>query len=68
MGGVSRLPSRFPVGTHYVVEGVPGQDGELVITSRYVVLPNGTQLDLPPPTARAPATRRRRVAKRAVRA
>lgn len=42
-----RLPSRFPVGTHYVVEGATGENGEFVITSRYVVLPNGTQVILP---------------------
>ncbi len=47
MARPSRLPSRFPVGTHYVVEGVPGKDGELLITARYVVLPNGTQVILP---------------------
>jgi hypothetical protein len=43
---VHRLPSRFPVGTHYVIEGEPNRDGELRITSRYLVLPNGTHLDL----------------------
>lgn len=62
-GGRRRLPSRFPVGTHYVVEGVPGNDGELLITSRYVVLPNGTQLPVPVSSPRAPAAagpRRRR--------
>ena len=57
MAAARRLPSRFPVGTHYVVEGVPGKDGELLITSRYVVLPNGTQVPLPPS---APQTARRR--------
>jgi hypothetical protein len=43
---VDRLPARFPVGTHYVVEGVPGVGGELTITSRYVMLPNGTEIPL----------------------
>jgi hypothetical protein len=71
MAGVSRLPSRFPIGTHYVVEGVPGKDGELLITSRYVVLPNGTHVTLPVPTPRALASavagrRRRRNANAAV--
>ncbi len=62
MAGASRLPSRFPVGTHYVVEGVPGKDGELLITSRYVVLPNGTQVALPVSSPRqvVPAARCRR--------
>ncbi len=43
---MSRLPSRFPVGTRFVVEGRPGKGGKLKIVSRYVVLPNGTQYDL----------------------
>jgi hypothetical protein len=46
MSVVNRLPSRVPVGTRYVIEGRPDQQGELQITSRYVVLPNGTKLDL----------------------
>jgi hypothetical protein len=61
-----RLPDHFPVGTHYVVEGVPDKDGQLTITSRYVVLPNGVQVALPlssrPP--RRPARRRQRAARR----
>jgi hypothetical protein len=47
MAGGTRLPDRFPVGTRYIVEGVPDKDGELTITSRYVVLPNGTEVTLP---------------------
>ena len=46
MAAVNRLPSRFPLGARYVVEGEPNQQGELRITSRYVVLPNGTKLDV----------------------
>jgi len=46
MSGVNRLPTRFPVGTRYVIEGEPNRDGQLQVTSRYVVLPNGTKLDL----------------------
>ncbi len=71
MAGVRRLPSRFPVGTHYVVEGVPGKDGELLITSRYVVFPNGTQLPVPVSSPRAPvaaSARRRRMNGKRVRA
>ncbi|HZP76965.1 MAG TPA: hypothetical protein VFB45_12540 [Pseudolabrys sp.] len=37
----SRLPSRFPVGTKFVIEG----RGE--VFSRYVELPDGTHFDLP---------------------
>jgi hypothetical protein len=47
MSSVDRLPRRLPVGTRYVVEGVPGDDGQFSIVSRTVVLPNGTLLSLP---------------------
>ncbi len=43
---VRRLPTRFPVGTRYIVEGEPNEAGELRITSRYLVLPNGRRLDV----------------------
>jgi hypothetical protein len=42
----SRLPKRFPVGTTYVVEGCSGEDGNLRVFSRYVVLPNGQRINL----------------------
>jgi hypothetical protein len=48
----SRLPTRFPVGTHYVVEGEPGTGGELQVVSRYVVMPNGVRYDLMTPADR----------------
>src|SRR5260370_37226597 len=48
-----RLPSRFPVGTHYIVEGEPGKGGKLRIVSRYVVMPSGIRYDLMPPAGRA---------------
>jgi hypothetical protein len=44
-----RLPSRFPVGTHYIVEGKPGTGGKLRIVSRYVVMPSGIRYHLMPP-------------------
>ncbi len=52
-----RLPSRFPVGTRYIVEGEPGKGGKLRIVSRYVVMPSGVRYDLMTPTdpARNPA-------------
>ena len=51
-----RLPSRFPVGTRYIVEGQPGKGGQLQIVSRYVVMPSGTRYDLMPvQRARKPA-------------
>jgi hypothetical protein len=41
-----RLPSRFPVGTRYIVEGEPAKGGKLRIVSRYVVMPSGVRYDL----------------------
>jgi hypothetical protein len=42
----NQLPKRFPVGTTYVVEGRGGEDGNLRVFSRYVVLPNGQRINL----------------------
>ena len=41
--GAPRIPSRFPVGTRYVVEGRGG-----LIQLRYLVFPDGRQVILPP--------------------
>jgi hypothetical protein len=38
----NRLPSRFPVGTRYVVEGRAGH-----IHLRYLEFPDGRQIELP---------------------
>jgi len=38
----SRLPSRFPVGTRYVIEGQGGR-----ICLRYLEFPDGRRIDLP---------------------
>ncbi len=40
------LPSHFPVGTRYVIEGRPGKTGKLQIVSRQLILPNGKQFNL----------------------
>jgi hypothetical protein len=40
------LPRRIPTGTHYIVEGERGPDGEFKVTSRYLVMPNGRQRHL----------------------
>ena len=57
------LPSRFPVGTKYVVEGRPGGKGQGQVFSRYLEFPDGTIFDLPvvqaPPLAPRRARRRR---------
>ena len=43
MGGDGvRLPSRFPVGTRYVIEGHEGR-----IRLRYLEFPDGRKVDLP---------------------
>ena len=49
-----RLPSRFPVGTRFVIEGKGGR-----IHKRYVEFPDGRQVALPLETPR-PSSRRRR--------
>jgi hypothetical protein len=57
-----RLPTRFPVGTRYVVEGSGGPNGGLRIRSRYLEFPDGRHVDLPtdplPPLRRRPRVRR----------
>ena len=57
MAAFGRLPKRFPVGTRYVVEGEPGKEGQLRVTSRYVVLPNGAHFDLTEETFERPRSR-----------
>jgi hypothetical protein len=69
MAGIGRLPRRFPVGTRYVLEGIPAKEGKLTVISRLLVLPNGQQFDLtddprevrPRRPARRATARRRRV-------
>ena len=43
----SRLPSRFPVGTKFVIEGRRGGEGQVQVYSRYLEFPDGTFLPLP---------------------
>jgi hypothetical protein len=59
----SRLPRRFPVGAKYVVEGYGGEEGNLRLIARYVVLPGGRRINVPtdlsqPVSPRALAFRR----------
>ena len=44
---LSRLPSRFPVGTKFVVEGRSGGEGQVQVFNRYLELPDGTCFRLP---------------------
>jgi len=39
---ISRLPSRFPIGTRYVIEGRGGH-----VHLRYLEFPDGRQIQLP---------------------
>jgi hypothetical protein len=55
----SRLPSRFPVGTKFIIEGRPARDGQVQVFSRYLEFPDGTFFPLPSRTARKPARSRR---------
>jgi hypothetical protein len=49
--GSTRLPSRFPVGTKFVIEGRRGSEGqgddEVQVYSRYLEFPDGTFFPLP---------------------
>ena len=42
-----RLPSRFPVGTKFVIEGKRGGEGQVQVFSRYLEFPDGTFFRLP---------------------
>ena len=43
----NRLPSRFPVGTKFVIEGRRGGEGQMQVFSRHLEFPDGTLLRLP---------------------
>lgn len=45
-GATARLPSRFPAGTKFVVEGEDAPGGGVRIVKRYLVYPDGTKVDL----------------------
>jgi hypothetical protein len=58
------LPSRFPVGTRYVIEGRGGGDGRMHIHLRYLEFPDGRHVDLPIETAARTRPRRPRATAR----
>jgi len=58
----NRLPSRFPVGTKFVIESHRGKDGP--VYSRFLEFPDGTFCPLP---SRAAASPRRKSAAHAQR-
>ena len=43
----SRLPSRFPVGTKFVIEARRAGKGQVQVFSRYLEFPDGTCIRLP---------------------
>jgi hypothetical protein len=61
---VDRLPSRFPVGTRYVIEGRAGGEGPLRIHLRYLEFPDGRQVELPSDAAERTRARRGRPRRR----
>ncbi len=61
MANLSRLPSRFPVGTKFVIEGRPGKAGKPQTYSRHLEFPDGTLVRLPARRALASAVRQRRL-------
>lgn len=56
----TRLPSRFPVGTKFVIESRPTRAGQPPDYSRHLEFPDGTYLPLPSRTPkRSPKVRQR---------
>ena len=41
------LPEQLPVGASYVVEGYGGESGNLRVISRYVLIPDGSRINVP---------------------
>ena len=61
MATLSRLPSRFPVGTKFVIEGRPGKKGQQTF-ARHIEFPDGTTVRLPARRmTRASAMRQHRI-------
>jgi hypothetical protein len=62
----NRLPSRFPVGTKFVIEGKRGDAGQMQVFTRYLEFPDGTFVPLParPLQRKSGATRRSAKARR----
>jgi hypothetical protein len=50
------LPSRFPIGTKFVIEGRPAGAGEVQVFKRFIEFPDGTLVRL---SARGSGTLRR---------
>jgi hypothetical protein len=61
---VDRLPSRFPVGTRFVIEGRGGGAGRIRISLRRLEFPDGRQVDLPVEKVEPAAAVRRHLSRR----
>jgi hypothetical protein len=62
---LDRLPSHFPDGTRYVLEGRGGDRGQLRIHLRYLEFPDGRHVELPADPADRRRSRRRPPRRRA---
>jgi len=62
--GSGRLPSRFPVGTKFVIEGKRGGEGQVQVFSRYLEFPDGTFFPLPVRPLKRKSAPTRRLARR----
>jgi hypothetical protein len=60
----SRLPSRFPVGTKFVIEGQTRGEGQVQVFSRYLEFPDGTFFRLPARPGTRPGKRKSAAAAR----
>jgi hypothetical protein len=62
----TRLPSRFPVGTKFIVEGRRAGEGQVQVFKRFLEFPDGTHVRLPARNAKRKSvadTRRNRRAR-----
>ena len=59
----NRLPSRFPVGTKFVIEGRRAGEGEVQVFKRYLEFPDGTHMRLPKRPVARRSTRAARLAR-----
>jgi hypothetical protein len=50
------VPRRLPIGAKYVIEGF-GEEGNLRVVSRYLVLPDGHRINVPSDLFRLPSPR-----------
>ena len=53
----NRVPRRLPIGARYVVEGYGGAEGNLRVIARYLLLPDGQRINVPPDLSRAAPSR-----------